>query len=294
MIVNSFICPICKNNLKKESKIFMCNNCCISYHFDEVNKYYNFKVPTNIIKKIDQYKWYDRNKFYEIMAYIYRKQAKTKNLNYEKPSYDYSNKLNNEIDQLKGTYYLDIGGGDIRKSNKAQIKWYTVNIDKINLSGIKENLVNIYGVGEFLPFPDNLFDNVLNFSCINHCINPKIFMDEIYRVLKPNGCLLMTFEDYYDNTNKEKIQIISNNIMDRKKLFFTKIKNKIKRLEFRNIITPIIFRIIKKYYQIKLKTKFNPSHLYFKKEDIDKLLINFDIEFMKLFDTFLLVKARKK
>jgi len=45
---------------------------------------------------------------------------------------------------------------------------------------------------ENLPFPDNSFDIVIAAFLIVHLKNPKIFFNEAYRVLKPNGLLAIT------------------------------------------------------------------------------------------------------
>jgi SAM-dependent methyltransferase len=43
-----------------------------------------------------------------------------------------------------------------------------------------------------LPFPDESFEVILCTEVLEHCINPQAVLDEFYRVLKPNGKLLLT------------------------------------------------------------------------------------------------------
>lgn len=41
--------------------------------------------------------------------------------------------------------------------------------------------------------PESSFDVVLSRHCIEHCSNPDVFVSEAARILKPAGCLFMTF-----------------------------------------------------------------------------------------------------
>ncbi len=43
---------------------------------------------------------------------------------------------------------------------------------------------------EFLPFKSNLFDTIFAADIIEHIYNPKSFLHELYRVLKPNGKII--------------------------------------------------------------------------------------------------------
>jgi SAM-dependent methyltransferase len=43
-----------------------------------------------------------------------------------------------------------------------------------------------------LPFPDDVFDGVLLTEVLEHCTDPRAAVDEVRRVLKPGGLLLVT------------------------------------------------------------------------------------------------------
>ncbi|HDS29578.1 MAG TPA: class I SAM-dependent methyltransferase, partial [Firmicutes bacterium] len=43
-----------------------------------------------------------------------------------------------------------------------------------------------------LPFDDNEFDAVVSFEVIEHIVNPKRMLEEIARILKPDGILLLS------------------------------------------------------------------------------------------------------
>lgn len=65
--------------------------------------------------------------------------------------------------------------------------------------------IDIYATGLTLPFKNSTFDIVLSTEVMEHVSDPKLFLDEIHRVLKPNGHLVLTtpfldpiHEDPYD------------------------------------------------------------------------------------------------
>ena len=49
--------------------------------------------------------------------------------------------------------------------------------------------------GVSIPFPDETFDRVFSVNCIYFWSNPQALMQEIGRVLKPDGCCVLTFVD---------------------------------------------------------------------------------------------------
>jgi len=52
--------------------------------------------------------------------------------------------------------------------------------------------------GKVFPFPSNSFDSALCNQVLEHVFNPDEFLSEIYRVLKPNGKLLLTVPFVWD------------------------------------------------------------------------------------------------
>jgi SAM-dependent methyltransferase len=50
-------------------------------------------------------------------------------------------------------------------------------------------------IEKHLPFPDNTFDMAFNKSVIEHVFNPAGMVDEIYRVLKPGGKVIILSPD---------------------------------------------------------------------------------------------------
>lgn len=56
------------------------------------------------------------------------------------------------------------------------------------------NSVVIKADGEVLPFHDAIFDNVLSVRSFHFLPNPKNFLKEAHRVLKPKGRVIVSFE----------------------------------------------------------------------------------------------------
>lgn len=56
------------------------------------------------------------------------------------------------------------------------------------------NLKLILGEAESLPFPDNTFDNVISFGAINYFNDPLGSLQEMARVVKPGGQVVLTDE----------------------------------------------------------------------------------------------------
>jgi SAM-dependent methyltransferase len=52
--------------------------------------------------------------------------------------------------------------------------------------------VRLQAPGEDIPFPDNLFDCVVTTNTIDHVADCETFLEEVKRVLKPNGTLLFS------------------------------------------------------------------------------------------------------
>ena len=71
-----------------------------------------------------------------------------------------------------------------------------------------ENMSFVIGDVTDMPFPEGMFDVVVSFETIEHLSNPEKFVDEVWRVLRPNGVFIVSapeqsgsawhFRDYND------------------------------------------------------------------------------------------------
>ena len=107
-----------------------------------------------------------------------------------------------------GAYILEVGSGLGQYSHKfakmgaKKVVGLEFSAEKVNWSrsyfnqGKNKNLDFIQGNAENLNFPDNEFDLVFSNSVLEHVKNPKKALQEMYRVIKPGGKLLLGV-DYF-------------------------------------------------------------------------------------------------
>lgn len=91
--------------------------------------------------------------------------------------------------QPKGSI-LDIGSG------RGEIRQYLIENDYFGVDPenfILDGLVKeidfpfVQSFGEYLPFRDGVFDNILILAVLDHVINPTLVLEESFRVLKKSG-----------------------------------------------------------------------------------------------------------
>ena len=107
------------------------------------------------------------------------------------------NKAMTEFAPLLLGRLLDVGCGSKPYEKLFNVEVY-VGLD-IDSEGARERGIadHFYG-GRSFPFADNLFDSVLCSQVLEHVFNPGEFLQEINRVLKPNGRLLLTVPFVWD------------------------------------------------------------------------------------------------
>jgi len=100
----------------------------------------------------------------------------------------------------KFTRILDVGCGDgsfsilLKEASHAQelygIELCKENVEIANKRGVNVICLNINS--EKFPFEDDFFDAVYAGEIIEHVFDPDSLLDEVHRVLKPNGFFLLT------------------------------------------------------------------------------------------------------
>ena len=176
---------------------------------------------------------------------------------------------------LRGKSVLDVGCGKGR--GLYLLKGFNIvgvdpNKNDLNIAK-KENLNAkfIYGFVPPIKFPDNSFDNIVCVGVIQHINSKKIpfLIKEFYRVLKPNGKLILTtpnaentkvkLKDHKEFTRKEiekflgfvpfkilfkggyYLPFLVN--LDRTKKTVDKISNNLKNIYFFEFIAHVIWKI---------------------------------------------------
>lgn len=102
-----------------------------------------------------------------------------------------------EFDKYRGKKVLEVGCGlGTELTQFARAGAIATGIDiSINSVSMTNKRLNIYGLdgiachmnAEAMRFDDNTYDLVYSWGVIHHSSNPEKVIDEIYRVLKPNG-----------------------------------------------------------------------------------------------------------
>lgn len=93
---------------------------------------------------------------------------------------------------------LDVGCG-----SKPYKKYFTsiesyIGLEINSEKARKRNVTDFYYDGRHFPFADKTFDILLCNQVLEHVFNPDIFLQEINRVLQPNGKLLLTVPFVWD------------------------------------------------------------------------------------------------
>jgi SAM-dependent methyltransferase len=113
--------------------------------------------------------------------------------------------LEGEGIQIRSMRVLDLGAGLGHASIEAVkrggnlvaiepgYEWCNVVRHRLDAEG---NGVAIVGDGERLPFPDNAFDVIVSIGVLEHVRQPRVFLKEAYRVLKPGGFMFLSCENY--------------------------------------------------------------------------------------------------
>lgn len=148
----------------------------------------------------------------------------------------------NKID-IDGKAILEIGSGageylnSLKKSDGIKVG---LDISQTALKIATSNSTKarfLCSKSETLPFPSNTFDIAICCEVIEHVGDPQKTIEEIHRVLKPNGILFLSFPNYYNliylavrivATVFNKPNLISLQIVDRYLFYFSVLKNFLK------------------------------------------------------------------
>jgi SAM-dependent methyltransferase len=101
---------------------------------------------------------------------------------------------------LAGDRVLDVGGGDgywagLLRKRGATVVGLDIDRDKLERgSRLKDAPELVEGDALALPFPDDSFDAVLSVCALEHFPDPKIAIEEMARVMRPGGRLVISVD----------------------------------------------------------------------------------------------------
>ena len=143
--------------------------------------------------------------------------------------------------------------------------------------GIVKPFPLFLGVGEYLPFKDQVFDNALIFSSFDHVQSPREVLRELFRVLKRGGSVVVMLQlsDPEYHLPRSKVRQLSTSLQ--------RGISKLPKGDFTGFAKGAIH------------TLFDKPDLSFRKKDIEELFgtffLNLEMEILPGGDAF--VKARK-
>lgn len=101
-------------------------------------------------------------------------------------------------------------GTDILAQVAHKATWVDVDADAVNQSKnsySRDNLSYIHGDWVTIPLDDNSVDVVVSFETIEHIVDYTHFLEEIKRVLKKDGVLLMSTPNYLGEIVKNEYHV---------------------------------------------------------------------------------------
>lgn len=192
-------CPICKSSLREEADYILCGKC--SRKFPQTNKKFINLFPEDKLKEAGFDLWHKRQSVFLGWA----KNVMNESLAQEAKSlYD---EFAQYIGSIEGVT-LDIGCADGQLNNYFKKTKY-IGIDPYEGWVINErpdymkkifpvdenNLIFVKGLGEYLPFADATFDNVIISNALDHSNHPYDMLREATRILRRNGRLYLMHEN---------------------------------------------------------------------------------------------------
>lgn len=99
--------------------------------------------------------------------------------------------ISSNAHEIKGRI-LDVGCGEKPYANLfAATEYIGIDIAQSGHDHTRSN-IDIFYDGLNIPFEDNSFDSIICFEVLEHVFEPEKIIQEMYRVLKPGGKLILT------------------------------------------------------------------------------------------------------
>lgn len=209
-MLDRIVCPICKNSLRETKPTFtqydwiiegelVCSHCQRRYSISEgiVN---TLPDELRLQKNLKEGNWGEWRKRLD----LFRQRMKDWQEEDSRRTIPVYEELFHRFCSIKGsTLEIGCGNGAVRHFFDRDIEYWGIDPDKewilhpLHLFAenifpcLKEDFPFIQGVGEYLPFKDESFDNVIIIAVLDHTNSPFQVFEESFRVLKDKGQILL-------------------------------------------------------------------------------------------------------
>ena len=181
-------CPICRNNILLNDQKLGCKiDCLYSGDIPQIQgKYILIDPEKSIIDfehllKAEAQSPIHRN----LKNHNFKRSLKNIFWGNAKKSKENFHFISEKISVISKPYILIIGGGTIGDGMDDFYKNYSTNICSFDV--FYSDNIDIIADGHQIPFVDGVFDLVIIQAVLEHVLEPKIVVEEIYRVLKSDG-----------------------------------------------------------------------------------------------------------
>lgn len=186
-------CVECKGPLQYESpRSLSCTACARKFPIERDVLHLDSQYQGNNAIAAEYYNspLWPRFRFWESVAYLPRGGERRAR-----------NEVLRHLPNLSGTLLLDVAIGDGRNMPliPRDCKVFGVDISRVLLEKCQHDYADreaylIVGEAESLPFPDSTFDNLFSLGAINHVNDPGKALQEMARVVKPGGTIVVADE----------------------------------------------------------------------------------------------------
>jgi SAM-dependent methyltransferase len=184
----NLVCPICRNNLFLNGQKIQCKIDCL--YSKDIPQIYGKLILIDPEKSIIDFDYLLKA---EAQSPI-KRNLKNHNLKRRikdilwgnaKRSKDNFQFITEKLSTISKPYILVVGGGTIGDGMDKLYENYSDSICSFDV--FYSDFIDIIADGHQIPFVDGLFDLVIIQAVLEHVLEPKIVVAEIYRVLKSNG-----------------------------------------------------------------------------------------------------------
>lgn len=199
------VCPSCKGSLSAGNHKIKCKQCNDEFQIWNgvpilINDSHSFLKSSDIIQDANS-QLSKESHLLDILRIIHRLFWK---FSFKVVPHLYSKRRMNEISQIFNTHiedyrdshkletyrFLIVGGGDL--GNIGREMKTTAGYELINSDVYYTPTVNLIADITLLPFADSSFDFVLAEGVLEHVVSPLLGVQEIHRILKPDGLFFVT------------------------------------------------------------------------------------------------------